>query len=277
MVLVFRVYCHAAVRALVFFVALGGAALVFHGIARGEVGPGATCNIVLIETAACNIVRAWAVGKGHVHVSVYDFGAVGHQARGNPLDGFPGGAAVVAHLQVVLGFRSAYVDCRGAAVSELALCRVKHHEAHAVHSVQARFGGARKGDLVKAGPGFTVVGTLVHALGAAAAKNDVALVRVYGQLFAGLAAHAVAVGEHFHVARVPSGAVIFAAEHGGTALAKVTCTGQHVNALGVVRVKGEGFGTVKANVVLVNPVHQRNPGLLFKVKTVNSAHVGAGV
>ena len=276
-VLVGRVDGHAAIRTLVLFVALGGAAFVFYGITRGQVGPSATCNIVLIETAAGNIVRAWAIGKGHVHVAVYDFGTVGHQARGNSLDGFPGGTAVVAHLQVVLGFRSTDVDCCGASVGELALSRVEHHKTDAVHAVQAAFGCGRKGNLVKTGPCLTIVGTLVHALGAAAAKNNIALVWVYSQFFAGLTAHAVAVSKHFDVACIPSSAKIFTTEDCRTSLAKIACSCEYIDAFGVVWVERKGFGTVKTHVVLVNPVHQRNPVLFLEIKTINTAYVGTCV
>ena len=253
-VLVLGVDRDATVGTFVLFVN-DGTAFLFVVVIRGNICPSSRLDVVLVDTALGDVVRARAVGKGYIHVAVHDFGAVWHQACGNSLDDFPSGTAVVAHLQVILGFRSADVDCRSAAVGELALSRVEKDETHAIHAVQAAFGCGGKGDLVKACPGLAVVSTLVHALGAATAKNDVAHVRVYGQFFAGLAAHAVAVGEHFHVASVPSVAEIFAAEYGGAPFAKVTRAGQHVNALRVVRVECKGFCSVKAHIVLGNPVH----------------------
>ena len=138
-VLVLGVNGDAAVRALVLFVALGGAAFVFHGIARGEVGPRAASDVVLVETAACDVVRAGAVGERHVHVAVDNLCAVGHESSGDALDGFPGSAAVVAYLQIILGFGNADVDGLGRTVGVLALRLVEHHEADAVHAVQAGF------------------------------------------------------------------------------------------------------------------------------------------
>ena len=84
-------------------------------------------------------------------------------------------------------------------------------------------------------------------------------------------------GEHFHVACVPSGAHVGGTQNGSAALAKVARSCKHVNAFGVVRVESESFGTVKALVVFRDEVHQRNPGFVFKVKAVNATHVGAGV
>ena len=183
----------------------------------------------------------------------------------------------MADLQIILGFGNADVDGLGGTVGVLALRFVEHHEADAVHAVQAGFCCGRERDFVGACPSFAVVGTLVKALGAATAEDDVSLVGVHGELLAGLAAHAVTVGEHFHIASVPGGAEVFTAEHGRAALAKIAGSCQHVNALGVVGVESESFGAVKTLVVFRDEVHQWNPGFVFKVKAVNAAHVGAGV
>ena len=177
-VLVLGVNGDAAVRALVLFVALGGAAFVFHGIARGKVGPRASGDIVLVKTTTCDVIRTGAVSKCYVHVSVDNLCAVGHESSRDALDGFPGSAAVVAYLQIILGFGNADVDGLGGTVGVLALRFVEHHKADAVHAVQAGFCGGRERDLVGACPGLAVVGTLVKSLGAATAEDDVSFVGV---------------------------------------------------------------------------------------------------
>ena len=274
---ILRVNRDAAVRTLVFLVSHRVAAFVRHGIARRNIFPGTARNIVLIDCTAVDAMRARTVGVGNVHVAVRNLRAVGHQVCGAARNSLPRLAAVVTHLQIVLGFRDADVDGLGRTVGVLALRFVEHHETDAVDVVEGRFRRARKGDFVNVRPGLAVVGTLVEALGAAAAENDVRHVRVHSQLFAGLAAHAVAVGEHFHVARIPGIAVIFTPEHSRPALAKIARPTEHVDALGVCRVERERLRTHEAHIVLAHPVHQRHPHIRLKVITVDATHVGAGV
>ena len=273
---VLRVDGNATVRTIVLLVG-GGALLVRHRIARGDIFPRAARDVVLVDRTAADIVRARTVGVGNVHVATHNLRAVGHQIRGATRYGLPSGATVVTHLQVVLRFGDADIDCLGRAVGVLALRLVEHHEADAVHTVQARFLRVGKRDLVGARPRLAVVGTLVEALRAAPAEDNVRLVRVHRELFAGLAAHAVAVGEHFHVARVPSGTVVLAPEHGSPALAKVARPAEHVDALRVGRVERERLGAVQALVVLRDPVHQRDPPLVLEIEAVDAAHVGSRI
>ena len=203
---------------------------------------------------------------------------MGHQIFGTARNGCPGGATILTDLQVALRLLGdTHVNRLRGTVSVLALGFVEHYKADAVHIGKAVACRRRKRNLVNTGPGLAVVGTLVEALGAATTKEDIRLVRVHSQFFAGLAAHAVAVGEHFHIAGVPGRAVIFAAEHCSPSITKVPRSGQHVNTFRVRGVQRKGLRTVKPLVVFRDEIHQGNPGLRRKVETVDAAHVGAGV
>ena len=254
-----------------------GAVFFFVVVVRSDVRPSAGLDVILEHAAARNVIRAGTIGKRDVHVAIDDFSAVRHESSGGACDDFPCGATVMADLQVVLGFGCADVNGCGAAVGELALCRVEHHEAYAIHAVQAAFCRGREGYLVKACPSLAGIGALVNALGAASAEDDVRFVRVYGEFFTRLAAHAVTVGEHFHIARVPTGSHVGGAQNCGAALAKIAGSAEHVNLFRVLWVERKSFGAVQAHVVLADPVHQRDPAAVGSVPAVNAADVGTGV
>ena len=193
----------------------------------------------------------------------------GDHAGGFVGDGGPGGAAVGGAIEVCAGggVDAGVNGLRGVAGGGGAFVEEDEGEAG---------GGAGKSGEV--GPGVSGVDAFPEAVAGGAEKEDVAVVGIDLEAFAGAAAIFVSAEFEGEVGAAPGLALVGGIEDGGVfGPGGGVLSDRFVDVVGVGGVGGEGEDAGELGIVAAEGVVERDPGGRGVVPAVGAADIGAGV